>query len=122
MSGRDADRWSDEPDEFDPDSLGPEVPSPPEPESPGPEIPSPPDPDGIDSEIAGPFWKLVVVFNAALLALSLGSMFVVFRGQWDLGLRILAVGVIASAYGVVRYYRFRARMAERSSDDPEQNG
>lgn len=101
-----ADRFPGEPEEFDPDSLGPDV-------------PEPPDPVGTaDPEAASTFWKLVVVFDVAIFALSLGPMFVFFRGQVELGLQIFAVGLFAFGYGVVRYQRFRVEDNEGS----EHNG
>lgn len=93
-----------EPEEFDPSSLGPDV----------PEAPSPPDGTG-DSDVTALFWKLVVVFNAALLALSVGPMLAYFEGEVQLGLRITLVGAIAFAYGIIRYVRFRR---QRDTDQP----
>lgn len=89
-----------EPDEFDPSSLGPDVPEP---------------PDGAaNSEVTSLFWKLVAVFNIALLALSVGPMLAYFDGRVDLGLRITFVGVIAFAYG---YFRYRQFVNKRDSDE-----
>jgi hypothetical protein len=100
-----------EPDGPDPESLGPGVPTAPgsetDAENLGPEIPTAPEPGDGDSEIVGLFWKLVVVFNAAVLALSVGPMIGFFLGDWDLGLQVFAVGALAFAYGTVRYYQFR---------------
>ncbi|PSP93226.1 hypothetical protein BRC91_10440 [Halobacteriales archaeon QS_4_62_28] len=95
------------PDGPDPESLGPEVPTAPGTETLGPEIPTPPDPGEGDSEVVGLFWKLVVVFNVAILGLSVGPMIVFFLGDWDLGLQVFAVGALAFAYGTARYYQFR---------------
>ena len=92
-----------EPDEFDPSSLGPDV----------PEAPEPPD-GAADSEVTSLFWKLVVVFNVALLALSVGPMLAYFEGRVDLGIRVTLVGVVAFAYGFFRYRRF---VNERDSDE-----
>ena len=99
------DGWPDEPEEFDPESLGPDVPSP-------PDAGAPDNPQAVEL-----FTKLVVVFNAAVLALAVGPMFIVFQGQTELGLQIFLVGVLIFAYGTFRYYQFRA-----SGDDGEQNG
>ena len=99
--------WPDEPGEFDPKSMGPDVPSPPE------------RGEASNPEAVQLFWKLVVVFNFALLALSIGPMFAVFQGQWDLGLQIFFVGVLAFSYGTFRYYRFRDKKDE--DDGSEQN-
>jgi len=97
-----------EPDEFDPSSLGPDV----------PEAPSPPE-GAANSDVTALFWKLVVVFNVALLALSVGPMIAYFEGDVDLGIRITLVGVIAAAYGYFRYRRFTKR---RDSDDAAEDG
>lgn len=107
----------------DPDDLGPESPEAPEvpgretnPEQLGPEIPTPPDPSNADSEVAGLFWKLVLVFNVAVFGLSVGPMIGFFLGDWDLALQVFTVGAVAFAYGGLRYYQFRrARDDETSS-------
>ncbi|MFB6073502.1 MAG: hypothetical protein ABEJ89_00660 [Haloarculaceae archaeon] len=83
-----------EPEEFDPTDLGPE-------------IPGPPEPGEADRDIVRLFWKLVFVFNVALLALSLGVMMVAFDTRPALGVRVFLVGLVVLAYGLVRYWRFR---------------
>jgi len=91
-----------EPSEFDPESLGPDVPS---------------ASDGdYSGDATGLFVRLVIVFNVALLALSLGPMLAYFEGQVDLGVRIFLVGVIAFGYGTFRYIQFER--ARKSDDDP----
>ncbi|WP_262175720.1 DUF7322 domain-containing protein [Haloarcula laminariae] len=101
-----------EPDEFDPSSLGPDVP-----ESPA---------GSGNSEVTSLFWKLVVVFNVALLALALGPMFAYFRGNVDFGLQLTAAGAILFAYGYFRYRQFvRERDDDESAaegDEPDHNG
>ncbi|MBX0286090.1 DUF7322 domain-containing protein [Haloarcula salinisoli] len=92
-----------EPDEFDPSSLGPDV----------PEAPDPPE-GAANTEVTALFWKLVVVFNIALLALSVGPMLAYFEGQVDLGIRVTVVGAIMAAYGLFRYRQF---VTERDSDE-----
>lgn len=104
-SGPISEKSPHEPEEFDPSSLGPDV----------PEAPNAPDGTG-DSEVAALFWKLVVVFNVALLALSVGPMLAYFEGQVEGGLQIFLVGLIAFGYGTVRYVQFRR---ERDGDDGE---
>ena len=106
----------------DPEQIGPEIPQAPgsdtDPEQLGPEIPQAPElkPGDADSEVVGLFWKLVIVFNVALLGLSVGPMIGFFEGDWDFGLQVFAVGAIAFAYGMVRYYQF---MNGRDSEDDE---
>ena len=107
-SGPISEKSPHEPDEFDPSSLGPDV----------PEAPSAPDGTG-DSEVAALFWKLVVVFNVALLALSVGPMLAYFEGQVERGLQIFLVGVIAFAYGTFRYVQFRRSRTDDEQTDTE---
>lgn len=85
-----------EPEEFDPDSLGPDIPEPPDPSGNASEV---------GSEVSGLFWGLVFVANIALMAASLGVMFAVFRSQWVLGSQLTLAGVILGGYV---YYRVRA--------------
>lgn len=87
-------------------------------EYPGPGAPSVPSPDDADREVAGLFWVLVLVFNLAVGALAIGPMMIVFQGWWDMGLQVTLVGVLAFAYGTIRYYRFRR---DRLADE-ERNG
>jgi hypothetical protein len=95
-----------EPEEFDPDSLGPSIPE-------APSAPKPPR-DGSASEISGLFWKLVIVFNVALFGLSVGPMIIYFEGQTDRGVQVFLVGAIAFAYG---YFRYRQFMNDREDED-----
>ncbi|WP_232687509.1 DUF7322 domain-containing protein [Halobacterium zhouii] len=63
-----------------------------------------PDGSNADPQLRRQFWFLVVVFNVALLALSVGLMLAAFRGRWNDGLTGVAAGVILFGYG---YYRYR---------------
>lgn len=95
-----------EPEEFDPSSLGPDVPT--------------PSSGDYQSDAAGLFVRLVVVFNVALLALTIGPMLAYFEGQVDLGLRIFLAGVILFGYGTYRYVKFeRERKARGDGSDGE---
>jgi hypothetical protein len=102
--------WPDEPDEFDPEAAGPQV-----------EIPSVPDPSDADSSVDPAvqqlFWKLVLTFNVALFALSLGPMLVAFRGQWRLGGSVFALGAVTFGYGLTKYRQYR-----RGDVGGDQNG
>ncbi|MFB6135860.1 MAG: hypothetical protein ABEJ04_03795 [Halobacteriaceae archaeon] len=53
------------------------------------------------------FWLLVVTFDVALLATSVGAMLVAFEGRWGEGAPLFAVGVAAFAVGYYRYRRWR---------------
>ncbi|MDS0281158.1 DUF7322 domain-containing protein [Haloarcula onubensis] len=98
-----------EPDEFDPTSLGPDVPEVPEPTG-----------DIADSDTATLFVKLVVVFNIALLCLSVGPMLAYFEGRVDLGIRITLLGAVTAGYGLFRYRQFVT--GDSAENDPDHNG
>lgn len=108
------DRSEHEPDEPD---LGPEIPNiEPEESEPdlGPEIPEAPDttteidgllgPEGTPTDLLSAFWMLVVLFNVGILAASIGALFLVFEGRLYLGGGLLAVGLLALARGVHKYW------------------
>jgi hypothetical protein len=108
------DRSEHEPDEPD---LGPEIPNiEPEESEPdlGPEIPKAPDttteidgllgPEGTPTDLLGAFWMLVVLFNVGILAASIGALFLVFEGRLYLGGGLLAIGLLALARGIYKYW------------------
>lgn len=105
------DPWPDEPDEFDPERNLPgnlEIP-----ETPQPEVPE----ENLSGEVPRVFWASVILVNVALLTLSLGPMLIVFRGQWILGLSLVAVGVVALARTYQLYRKFEAT---RDGEDESQ--
>lgn len=61
----------------------------------------------VDPEVSRTFWRLVVVFDVAFLAMSLGPMFVFFRGDWDTGGPLFVLGAAAFVYGVREYRQYR---------------
>ena len=63
-----------------------------------------PDSADADPQLQRQFWLLVLVFNVALLAFSVGLMLVVFRGRWGDGMTGVTAGVVLFLYG---YYRYR---------------
>ncbi|WP_435345503.1 DUF7322 domain-containing protein [Haloarchaeobius sp. HRN-SO-5] len=75
----------------------------------------------VPGELQRRFWVLVLAFNAALLAGSLGAMLVVFRGDWTTGGRLLLAGAVCFGYG---YYRLRTWDTSASSfdDDDDEGG
>lgn len=62
-----------------------------------------PDSSAASTELKRKFWSLVLVFNAALLAVSVGVMFVGFEGAWETGGSLVAAGAILSVYGFYKY-------------------
>ena len=98
-----------EPDEQDfVKDLGPDVPE--------VDVPEPPELSETDvpDDLARSFWKLVMVFNLALFAASLGPMLIYFRGEWTNGTAVFALGVGAFVYGYRRY--------KRVTSDDDHNG
>ncbi|MES3516533.1 MAG: hypothetical protein PPP58_02600 [Natronomonas sp.] len=90
------DNWPDEPEEFDPDSLGPSAPSS------EPEI----DAEAIEEAPDGLFRAFVgaaVMLNIALFAISLGVMLLYFRGDVDTGGASILIGLLAGVFAA-RYY------------------
>lgn len=94
----DDDPWPDEPDEFDLDSLGPQV-----------DIPEAPDFSEVDvpPELRQTFWLIVVMANVGLLATSLGVMLIAFDGQFRRGALAFAIGMLALVFGYRRYRNYQ---------------
>jgi hypothetical protein len=79
------------------EEIGPDLPEVDGPEIPSVEVPSVDvDYEDVPADLIRTFWILVLIANAGLLAFGLGIMFVAFRGNWDLGARlIVASGLLA---------------------------
>lgn len=94
----DEDAWPDEPDEFDPDSLGPEAPD-----------PTPTLEESIEAaadapdELVHAFWASVLLLNVAVAAIAVGAMVIFFRGDYGTGAPVVFVGVVAML-AIARYY------------------
>ncbi|WP_159900019.1 DUF7322 domain-containing protein [Salinirussus salinus] len=95
-----------DPEEFEPGNLGPE-------------IPEAPDLTEVEasSEVRYRFWALVMVFNVALLAASVGVMFVAFQGEWELGGQLTLAGLALFGFGYYRYRQTKAVLAEKGEEE-----
>lgn len=83
------------------------------------------------AELFQTFWLLVFVVNAALLAVALGAMFLVFRGDLRIGGSLLAGGIVLSGLALRRYRSSRDSLkagpsrsvdgdgVDRSGEDPD---
>lgn len=98
----DEETWPDEPDEFDPDSLGPD----------------PPDStrsireslgatEDVSDDLFRAFWASVLLLNVALAALSIGAMLMYFRGDYGTGAPVSLIGVVAALATARYYWRFK---------------
>lgn len=95
----DDDPWPDEPEEFDPDSLGPDVPD-------STDI----DAETLESVPEGLFRAFVgsaIMLNVALFGLSLGAMLIYFRGDVEIGGAALAAGGAAAVFAGRYYWQYR---------------
>lgn len=103
------DPWPDEPAELDPDSLGP-----------GSGLAGGSDlGEGdydVDGETFRAFWGAVVMANVALFGLTVGPMFIFFRGDYAVGglLFLVGLGSLARTYSTYRDYQSDG---EDSSED-----
>jgi hypothetical protein len=97
----------------EPPSVGPDVPEVDVPEVEIPGSGDAADVGDVDVDTAKGFWRLVLIFDVALLALALGPMFVYFQGDLRRGGMLVAFGVVVFLYGVARYREFRAEGENR---------
>lgn len=70
-----------------------------------------PDPPATEpsAELRKQFWILVVVFNAALIATSLGALLATLDGQPVIGGSLVFLGLGAFYFGLQRYRRIKNR-------------
>lgn len=61
-----------------------------------------------DAELRRQFWLLVGLLNVALLSTALGVLVLVFWVRLWLATGLLAIGVAAGVFAVLRYRRVRA--------------
>jgi hypothetical protein len=96
----DEESWSNEPDEFDPDSLGPDPPD----ATLSTDATSGGSAADVPDGLVRAFWASVLFLNVALGALSIGAMLIYFRSDYATGVPALVIG-LAAAIAAARYYR-----------------
>lgn len=97
--------------------------------------PDPPEPPGsdtaieadysdVDPEVRKLFWKLVLGIKFALLALTLGALFVVFGENTTLGGQLLAFGLLLTGYVAYQYRESKSRLdsGDDEVDETEETG
>lgn len=100
------DPWPDEPDEFDPGSLGPGA----------PETPTLSKNTETDDETVQAFWGAVILANVGLFAVSIGPMLAYFEGRTTLGAALFVVGAVALGR---TYYIYRTQSTSETDEEPE---
>ena len=105
--------WPNEPDEFDPASLGPDPP-----DVTGSTGASGDETASVSNDLARAFWASVLFVNIALFALSIGAMLIYFQGNHEAGIPALVIGLVA-AISFARYYR-DVKAGRYTDDDAEE--
>ncbi|WP_254767683.1 DUF7322 domain-containing protein [Salinilacihabitans rarus] len=100
-----------EPDEYDPEA---ELRDPESDTITIPEVST--DETDVSGDLLTEFWALVLVVNAALLATSLGALFLVFEADLYTGGGLLAGGLVLFGFAIRRYRSFE------TPDDGENDG
>lgn len=92
------------------EELGPDIPSVDGPRTPSVDVPSvSTSEDDVPGDLKVYFWTLVLIANAAVLAASLGVMYGVFRGNWDLGVRLVVAAGLLGVLGWRIHWRYERR-------------
>ncbi len=75
-------------------------------------------PDGSDAppELRRAFWSLVLVLNAAILALTIGILFVIFQGWSTVAEALLLFAVLLFGAAYIRYRRTSDHHLSRGQD------
>lgn len=106
----DEESWPNEPDEFDPDDLGPDPPDATGANASGTRV-------DVSDDLVQAFWASVLFVNVALGALSIGAMLIYFRGNHWAGVPAIVIGLVA-VLAFFRYYR-NVRAGRYTDDDAE---
>lgn len=80
-----------------------------------------PDTSDVPPELLKAFWSTVLVVNGAVFAFALGLMILVFWGDVERGLALVAGGVILSGFAYRRYRNYRQSRAEDDEADDGSN-
>lgn len=116
--------WDPEEEYYDPDSDGLTIPQVGGEDGPGDidDLSSAIEPPEVElseadvpSDLLQTFWALVLVLNAAVLAVSLGLLILLFEGYSTRVVALVVAGVVLFGFAVRRYRRFQAD----DSGDPD---
>ncbi len=89
----------------------------------GPDPPTVPDTsqNEADTDLKRRFWSLVLLFNVALFATSLGLMLIGFEGRWQFGGAMFLVGAFAFLRGWRGYQKVQ-READAKTPESDADG
>ncbi|RQG99709.1 DUF7322 domain-containing protein [Natrarchaeobius oligotrophus] len=73
----------------------------------------------VSPELLKAFWSIVLIVNGAVLATSIGILFVLFDGVSTHSIALLAGGIVLFGSATRRYRTYRSRIDSESSDDPD---
>ncbi|WP_255170131.1 DUF7322 domain-containing protein [Natrononativus amylolyticus] len=105
-------RTEHEPEEYDPEA---ELTDPESDSLTIPEVST--DETDVPPELLKTFWAIVLVVNAAVLAVSLGVLFLLFEADVATGGPLLGGGVVLFGFAVYRYRSFRRSADATDGDD-----
>lgn len=71
----------------------------------------------VPSELLKAFWGLVLVINAAVLAVALGLLFLIFEGVSPHGVALVVGGLVLFGFAYRRYRSYQARSDEFTVDE-----
>jgi hypothetical protein len=73
----------------------------------------------VSSDLLQAFWTIVLVANGAILALSLGGIFLLFEGASTHAFALVVGGVVLSGFAVRRYRTYQRTAPSESAGDDE---
>lgn len=76
-----------------------------------------PDTSDVPAALLEAFWSIVLVVNGAVLAFALGLMILIFWGDVERGLALVAGGVILSGFAYRRYRNYQRLQEDEEGED-----
>ncbi|OIB58679.1 DUF7322 domain-containing protein [Natrialba sp. SSL1] len=74
----------------------------------------------VPTELLKAFWGIVIVLNAAILAVALGLMFMFFEGVSQTASALVVGGIVLFGFAYYRYWSFQNRTDEFSVEDVDE--
>ncbi|ADD05996.1 uncharacterized protein Nmag_2435 [Natrialba magadii ATCC 43099] len=74
----------------------------------------------VPKELLKLFWGIVLVLNAAILAVALGLLFIIFEGVSQMALTLIAGGLVLFGFAYYRYRSYRNQENEFTVEDADE--